>query len=81
MVLDTVTDQEIHAGEKEALAILEKSPDHVFCTFDHAAIQVMALLGLWERGISFEALLKSCGITKTLLHKHTEEFYKVDYSG
>jgi hypothetical protein len=74
--LDSVTDQEVHAGEKEALAILQKSPDHAFCTFDHAAIEVMALLGLSERGISFQALLKSCGITKALQHKHTEEFYK-----
>jgi hypothetical protein len=74
--LDSVTDQEIHAGEKEALAVLLRSPDYVFCTFDHAAIEVMALLGLSERGISFEVLLKSCGITKTLQFKHSEAFYK-----
>jgi hypothetical protein len=74
--LDSVTDQEIHSGEKEALVILKGSPDHTFCTFDHAAIEVLALLGLSERGISFEALLKSCGITKPLQYKHTEAFYK-----
>ena len=74
--LDSVTDQEVHAGEKEALAILQRSPDHTFCTFDHTAIEVMALLGLSERGMSFQSLLKSCGITKALQHKHTEEFYK-----
>jgi hypothetical protein len=74
--LDTVTDQEIHAGEKEALVILNRTPDAIFCTFDHAAIEVMALLGLSERGVSFEALLKSCGIKKALQHKHTEDFYR-----
>jgi hypothetical protein len=75
--LDSVTDQEIHAGEKEALVVLQRSPDHTFCTFDHAAIEVMALLGLSERGVSFETLLRSCGITKQLQYKHTEAFYRV----
>jgi hypothetical protein len=75
--LDSVTDQEIHSGEKEALAILTKNPNYTFCTFDHAAIEVLALIGLSERGISFESLLRSCGVTKPLKYKHTEEFYKV----
>ena len=57
--LDSVTDQEIYAGEKEALVVLSKDPGYRFCTFDHAAIQVLALLGFSERGISFEHLLKS----------------------
>ena len=74
--LDSVSDQEIHAGEKEALVVLSKDPDYTFCTFDHAAIQVLALLGFSERGISFEYLLKSCGIKKKLQYKHTEEFYR-----
>jgi hypothetical protein len=73
--LDCVTDQEIHAGEKEALAILIGSPEYTFCTFDHTAIEVLSLLGLSERGISFEELLKSCGITKRPQYKHTETFY------
>jgi hypothetical protein len=75
--LDSVTDQEIHAGEKEALVILSKNPKYTFSTFDHAAIQVLALLGFSDRGISFEHLLKSCGVTKGLQYKHTEEFYNV----
>jgi hypothetical protein len=73
--LDSVTDQEIHAGEKEALVILMRSRDHTFCTFDHTAIEVLALLGLSERSISFEGLLRSCGVTKGLQYKHTEAFY------
>ena len=73
--LDSVTDQEIHAGEKEALVILSKDSRYTFCTFDHAAIQVLALLGFSEMGISFEHLLKSCGTTKKLQYKHTDEFY------
>jgi hypothetical protein len=54
---------------------LSKNTDYSFCTFDHAAIQVLALLGFSERGICFEHLLKTCGITKKLQYKHTEEFY------
>ena len=75
--VDSVTDQEIHPGEKEALVFLSKNQDYTFSTFDHTAIQVLALLGFSDKGISFERLLKSCGVTKKLQYKHTEEFYNV----
>lgn len=73
---DTTLGQEIHTGEKEALVLLQKHQDLIFCTCDHTAIQVLALLDLAERGLSFESLLRKSGITKKLEYKHTEAYFK-----
>ena len=73
---DRVFQEELHAGEKEALKILQDNNEILFCTCDKAAIKAIALLGKREQGISFEKLLKSSGITKRLEKKHTEIFFK-----
>lgn len=73
---DRVFEAELHAGEKEALKILQDNNEILFCTFDKAAIEAIALLGIREQGISFEKLLKSSGITKKIEFKHTEKYFK-----
>jgi len=73
---DRVFQEELHDGEKEALALLQKQEDLVLCTCDHAAIKAMAMLDLSERGISFENLLKKSGMSKKLEYKHTEKRFK-----
>jgi hypothetical protein len=67
---------EIHAGELEALTILEKQADFLFCTCDKAALVVLGFMGLSERGISFERLLQKTGLTKPLVKKHTQAFFE-----
>lgn len=65
-------------GEAEALALLlvQKAPDHRFCTGDRAAIRALALLGLSERGISFESVLETLGLQKRLKEPFTEQFFQ-----
>lgn len=67
---------EIHAGELEALALLEKQADFLFCTCDKAALVVLGFMGLSEQGISFEHLLQKTGLTKILVRKHTQAFFE-----
>jgi hypothetical protein len=67
---------EIHAGESEALAILEKQADILFCTCDKAALVVLGFAGLSERGISFEHLMQKTGLAKPLAKKHTQFFFE-----
>lgn len=67
---------EIHAGELEALVLLEKQADLLFCTCDKAALVVLGFIGLWERGISFERLLQKIGLSKPLAKKHTQVFFE-----
>jgi hypothetical protein len=66
---------EIHKGEQEALALLEKREDFLFCTCDGAALKVLGFMGLSERGISFETILKKTGLTKPLARKHSQVFF------
>ena len=73
---DRVFEEELHAGEKEALKILQDNNEILFCTSDKTAIKAIALLGIREQGISFEKLLKSSGITKKTEFKHTEKYFK-----
>jgi len=73
---DRVLEAELHAGEKEALKIMQDNNEILFCTCDKAAIKAIAVLGKREQGISFEKLLKSSGITKRLAFKHTEKYFK-----
>lgn len=67
---------EIHEGELEALALLEKRTDLLFCTCDKAALVVLGFMGLSEHGISFESLLRKTGLTKPLARKHTQAFFE-----
>jgi len=73
---DRFIQEELDAGETEALKILNDRDDCFFCTCDKVAIKVIALLGKREQGLSFEKLLKSSGITKRLENKHTEHYFR-----
>ncbi len=74
---DSVFQTEIHAGEKEALILLSKNEKFRFCTCDKSAIKALALIDLSERGISFEKLLKTSGISiKKLEYRQTEAYFK-----
>jgi hypothetical protein len=75
-LFDSVIDRDIHEGEREALALLHQRSGYVFCSSDRTAIEVIGLLGLSDRGLSFERLLKSCGITKRLEPHQTEAFFQ-----
>lgn len=77
-IFDDLFMQRIHAGEREALAILyfNKKNDLLFCTADAMPIKGIAMLQLTERGISFEHLLKSIGIPKPLRYHFTESWFK-----
>jgi hypothetical protein len=67
----------IHAGEIESLAVLIRQTELIFCTCDAAAIRILPLLDLTERGISAETLLRQTGLYKPgLKEKHSEEYFK-----
>jgi hypothetical protein len=73
---------ELHAGELEALSLLNAVPgyeEHVFCTGDGAAIQAACLLGLSERCESVEVLLRLVGLGREVpwwLSKRFMEHHK-----
>jgi hypothetical protein len=60
---DPLFAESIDAGEQEALALMlaGKCDDHSFCSGDARPLQALSMLGLGERGISLEELLKSIG--------------------
>ena len=67
----------IHAGELESLAILVREDNLNFCSCDATAIRTLPLLGLSDRGISVEKLLKLSGLTQSSLkERHTEKYFK-----
>lgn len=67
LVLDRVTVEGLHAGELEAPALLHtRNLPHRFCTADETATRALCHLGLHDRGVSFEQVLRECGLTKTL---------------
>jgi hypothetical protein len=70
---DSVLQAEIHDGEKEALLLVSENEEYKFCTCDGPAARALGILGLGDRGISFERLLKGAGITKGLLPKHRKD--------
>lgn len=66
LLADRLTDavlEQLHPGESEALALIlaGEAREAAFVTGDKAAIQVLAMLGLAERGVSLEALLRRIG--------------------
>ncbi len=68
----------IHAGEIESLAILVREEKLTLCTFDAAAIRTLPFLGMTERAISAEQLLKVSGLTlasRRKLDVRLSEFY------
>lgn len=72
---DRFIQEELDPGETEALKVLQDRNDCYFCTCDKVAIKTIALLGKRDQGLSFESLLKSCGISKNLEQKHTEKYF------
>lgn len=68
----------LHPGETEALALLGsgKAQGWLFCTGDRAAIHALALLGLSEKGISFERALSAVGLTKRLPRQFTDSYFQ-----
>jgi len=77
-IFDRVFLENIHAGEREALALVYngKAEDAFFCTSDSIPIQAMAILRLPERAISFERLLTQMGVTKKLSKQFTEKWFQ-----
>jgi len=73
---DAVFGPKLDPGEIESLVILERTHELTFCTFDHAAIIAVVLLDMGNRVISFEVLLKQCGLSRRLERKHSEERFK-----
>ncbi len=69
---------DIHAGEAEALAVINSNThqDLSFCTSDAMAIKALAMIGLKHKGISMETLINSIGITKQLKKQFTEIFFR-----
>jgi len=72
---DPVMRERIDAGEAEAIALLHcwdgEPPE--FCTADRAAVRAACLLGLADRIVSLEALLRRVGLGQSrLLPKYQE---------
>lgn len=68
----------IHAGEAEGLALLQadKAGGALFCSGDALAIQALAMLGLAERAVSFEALLGGKKTVVPLEPQCTEDYLR-----
>ena len=62
--LDHVVQQSVHAGEAEALALLAcwDSEKPELCTADGAAVRAACLLGLADRVVSLEVVLRRIGL-------------------
>lgn len=77
-MFDPVFGPELHAGEVEALALLQedKAQGAYFCTSDRCAIQALAMIGMSGQGISMETLLRSVGLQKPLPGQYREDFFK-----
>jgi hypothetical protein len=73
---DAVLGPKLDPGETESLVLLERTPELTFCTFDYAAITAVVLLDMGNRVISFETVLKKCGLSRKLQRKHSEERFK-----
>lgn len=59
----------IHTGEIESLAVLLREEKFTLCTFDSAAIRTLPFLGMSDRAISAEMLLRISGLTVSPKHK------------
>ena len=76
--LDRVMVEAIDEGELEALALLLcRGIPHRFCTGDLPAVRALCHLGLHDRGVSFEQVLREAGITKSLRPHLTEEAFRI----
>ena len=75
---DSLFQKGLHEGETEALALIysNKTPDAFFCTGDAIANFALTMIAKSEKGISFESLLKTIGLQKSLSWECTEEFFQ-----
>ena len=76
---DVVFIQRMDRGEAEALALLLAGmleDDCLFCSSDGPAIRALNLLGMPERAISLERLLRSSGLEKQLPRPFNERFLR-----
>ena len=75
--LDSITAQGLHPGETEALAVLRRSPEYVFCTGDELAAEALTYLEIPNQGVSLEGLLRCMSLSVKGLRGHfTEECYR-----
>lgn len=76
-VFDEELNMALHDGEVEALAILyaDESDSFLFCTSDKVAIRVLAMLGLSDSGVSFEEVLRTSGLLKSLPPEYSTEYF------
>jgi len=77
-VFDKELNLDLHDGEVEAIAIIyaDESDSFLFCTSDKVAIRVLAMLGLSDNGISFEEVLESIGLRKSLPPEYRKEYFE-----
>jgi predicted nucleic acid-binding protein len=69
--------ESLDPGESEAITILDKNCDMVFCSSDQLAIISIVLLNMEARVISLERLLKGSGLTtKKLEYKSSEKKFQ-----
>lgn len=75
---DVVFIQRMDRGESEALALLlaGELEDCLFCSSDGPAIRALNLLGMPERGISLERLLRTSGLERHLPRPFDEHFFR-----
>lgn len=68
----------LDAGELEALAILmsKKNKDVLFTTADRAAIRALGILGLGNRGLSVEELVKNIRLKRKLPAHLTKKWFE-----
>ncbi len=69
----------IHAGELEALAIINnrKRSGSLFCSADAMAIKALVVLGHAASGISFEKLLSQSGLSRKMREQqYSESFFQ-----
>lgn len=79
--LPVIRQEVLDAGELECFAILRREEEIVFCTCDAAAIRALPLMGLSERGMSVEAVLRTSGLSSSHLRdRHTDQYFKENLS-
>ena len=73
---DCLFAESIDPGEQEALALMlaDRCPEHQFCSADARPLQALAMLGMSDRGISFEELLNIMGQSRSVDDQFTKLF-------
>jgi hypothetical protein len=67
----------IDPGEATSIAsLLERQENQLFCTFDKAAIKLIAFMQLEDRSISLETALRNASIHRSLFPRHLHKAFK-----